>query len=222
MSSETASDRSSPVAAKHVMCAVLRSGMAARMHSSRSRRASSFSASIPADAFIATQQRQTPSRVVRGHTWQQMQVIVNDRGRDRFTRHVHHARAGEPKQHQHAKKPLLVVVRARQFRELLARQRHAWHDDDRAFSRGIGKNAREQWPEALLDLGERAAFIVQPGLGELKNLCVGHSAFSYSREIDSSIGRKRSIDVRAVISSTVIKRPSTSSRAIESGVAFTR
>jgi hypothetical protein len=84
---------------------------------------------------------------------------VVDRRRDRLTRDEDHVCAGHAQQHQHAQHPLLVMVHARDLRQLFRVEREAGNHYRGARGARVRKYPPEQGRQPFLDLREAPKFL---------------------------------------------------------------
>src|SRR5918998_4761487 len=99
---------------------------------------------------VAAQQRQPPAGVAERDAREEVQEVVYDRRRDGLARDEDEVGAGHAQQHQHAQQPLLVVVHARDLRQLLRVEREAGDHHDGLGSARIRDDPLRQRYQPLL------------------------------------------------------------------------
>ena len=103
---------------------------------------------------MAGEERHPAAGVAQWDARQQVQIVVHYGRRDVLARDVDDVGAGQAQEHQHAKHPLLVVVRTGDLRQLLDVEREARHHDDRLGGARIRDHPPRQRPELGLQSRE--------------------------------------------------------------------
>ena len=103
---------------------------------------------------VAGEKRQPAAGVAQWDARQEMQIIIHNGCRDVLARDVDDVGAGQAQEHQHAKHPLLVVVRTGDLPQLLDVEREAGHHDDRLGGTRIRDHPLRQRSELRLQSRE--------------------------------------------------------------------
>src|SRR5919112_3800303 len=116
-----------------------------------------------------------------------MKVVIDDRRCDRLARDEHHVRAGNTQ--QRAQHPLLVMVHARDLRQLLRVEREAGNHHGPRRTR-VRKYPPEQRRQPFLDLREAPKFLggTRAGIPTPDADVEGKSAISVSYKIQPHVG----------------------------------
>ena len=92
------------------------------------------------------------------HAGQQVQVVVDDGGREALARDVDHVGARKTQQHQQAEQALFVMGRADQLLQFFKIEGETRDDDDRLWGVSIEERAREQLRQTTLQFGKSRTF----------------------------------------------------------------
>src|SRR5215208_6483924 len=126
---------------------------------------------------VAGEKRQPAAGVAQWDARQEMQIIVHNGCRDVLARDVDDMGAGQAQEHQHAKHPLLVVVRTGNLPQLLDVEREARHHDDRLGGARIRDHPPRQRVELRLQSREAPELLWRARLRHInrRRLCGDHA-----------------------------------------------
>lgn len=112
-----------------------------------------------------------------------MQIVVNDRGRDRSARDVNKISAGQA-QHQHAEHALLIMMHARDLRQLLCAERTAGNNNVGLVSMRVREHPSKQRCKSLLNLC-KAPLCCRAGYRRVsvENRCSAQASPAFSRNV---------------------------------------